>query len=165
MSMIDWLVARTGRERGLLGVLFAILVPLGLILGVLLPLGERRAGAERALEEARMLNIWVAARAEEAAALGLVPVESAKEIAPIGISALEQGLKQAGLWPYVSRLEARSEGGIALDFQEVEFVDLITWLQTVAPRWGYGFEGFRFEPREVPAMVKVSIALSEVGVD
>ena len=161
MSMIDWLAARSGRERVLLGLLFGLLGPAALILGVLLPLNERRAGAEQALEEARMLNIWVAARAEEAATLLPAQVEAEQAFEPIGISALEQGLKQARLWPDVTRLEARNQGGISLDFDEVEFVDLMTWLQAVHPRWGYRFEAFRFEPKERSAMVKAAIALSD----
>ena len=120
---------------------------------------ERRAAAEQALEEARLVNAWVAARAAEAARLA--PAEAAPEqvYEPVGLSELEQGLKRARLWPYVKRLEARSQGGVALDFEEVEFTALMNWLERRDPEWGYRFESFRIEPRLQPAMVKASIVL------
>lgn len=165
MSLIDWLAGRSGRERLLLGLLAGVLLPLALIFGVLLPLAERRAGAEAALEEARMLNGWVAARAAEAVDLGPVAPGGgeAQVYDPIGVSGLEQGLKRARLWPYVARLEARSQGGIALDFEEVEFTRLMRWLEAASPRWGYEFDTLRIEPRQAPAMVKAALVLKEGG--
>lgn len=163
MSVIDWLAARSARERVLLAVLAGGLLPLAVVLGLLLPLAEKRAAAEQALEEARMLNAWVAARSAEAAKLAPAQETPAQLLEPIGLSALEQGLKKARLWPYVMRLEARSQGGIALDFEQVEFVDLMSWLEAVSPRWGYEFDSFRIEPRDQPAMVKASLVLKEPG--
>ena len=159
MNLIDWLAARTGRERVLMALLAGVLLPAALVLGVLLPMAERRAAAEQALEEARLENAWVAARAAEA--VRLAPAEAAPEqvYEPVGLSELEQGLKRARLWPYVKRLEARSQGGVALDFEEVEFTDLMNWLERRDPEWGYRFESFRIEPRLQPAMVKASIVL------
>lgn len=163
MNLIDWLSARSPRERLLLALLAGVALPAALILGVLMPLAERRAEAERALEEARMLNVWVAGRAAEAAALAPVAAGEAQAPEPIGLSAMEQGLKKARLWPYVSRLEARSQGGVALDFEEVEFVDLMNWLEAVSPRWGYAIDTLRIEPRNQPAMVSVSLVLRAAG--
>lgn len=160
MNLMDWLSARTGRERILLGVLVGVLVPLGLVFGLLLPLAEQREAAERALANEEKLNVWVAARAAEAAKLAPAEPEAAKDIPePIGISALEQGLKKARLWPYVKRLEAQAQGGIALDFEEVVFTELMNWLERSHPRWGYEFDSFRMEPRAQSAMVKVSMVL------
>jgi type II secretory pathway component PulM len=163
MNLIDWLSARSPRERVLIALLAGLALPAALILGVLMPLSERRAGAERALDEARMLNSWVAGRAAEAAALAPVTEGEKQAFDPIGLSAMEQGLKKARLWPYVSRLEARSQGGVALDFEEVEFVDLMNWLEAVSPRWGYDFDTLRIEPRQQPAMVKASLVLRAAG--
>lgn len=160
MSLIDWLSERSGRERVLLGLLAGVLAPLALVFGVLLPLAEHRTAAERALAEEEKLNIWVAAQAAEAAKLAPAEPGAAAEVPePIGLSALEQGLKRAKLWPYVKRLEAQAQGGVALDFEEVEFTDLMNWLEASHPRWGYGFDSFRIEPRGAAAMVKVSMVL------
>ena len=159
MTLIDWLAARTGRERMLLGVLAGVLLPMALIFGLLLPLAERRAQAEQALRAEEKLNIWVAAQAAEAARLAPGQAAPADVPEPIGLSALEQGLKRAKLWPYVKRLEAQAQGGVALDFEEVEFTDLMNWLAASHPGWGYGFDSFRIDPRDQPAMVKVSLVL------
>ena len=161
MSVIDWLATRTARERVLMAVLGLGLVPLAVILGLLWPLAERRAAAERALEEARMLNIWVAARADEAAGLAPAPTDAPQAFAPIGVSGLEQSLKEAALWPFVTRLEAESGGAIALDFEAVEFTALMRWLDTMHPYWGYSVAGFRMTPDAAPAMVRAALTLSE----
>ncbi|MDQ2092214.1 type II secretion system protein GspM [Marimonas arenosa] len=163
MNLVDWLAERSGRERVLLALLTGLLLPLAVVLGLLVPLAEKRAAAEQALEEAQLLNAWVAARAAEAAKLAPVREEPDQTFDPIGVSALEQGLKQARLWPYVARLEARSQGGIALDFEVVEFTDLMRWLEAAHPRWGYAFDTFRIEPRLESAMVKATIVLRAAG--
>ena len=99
--MVERLLRLTGRERLLLGVMALVLL-LGAGVGLLWPLAERRAASAAALEEARALSAWVAARAEDArvlrSAAGPGPAE------PIGLAAAAlRGQACPAMWPRCRR--------------------------------------------------------------
>ena len=156
--MMGWLERRTGRERVLMALLALVVLPAGLYAGLMQPLAAERARAEAELAEAAALDAWVAARASEAGPASAAPPP---DPSPIGLSALEESLKAAGLWFQVERLEARAQGGVALDFESVSFVDLMTWMEEARPSWGYGIESFRIEPAGFPSRVTARFVLAE----
>lgn len=159
--MIDWLARRAPRERLLLGLLVALVLPAAIWLGGLAPLFERRAAAEAALAEARALDAWVAARAGEMAALG--PVTEAAQGAPIGSAGLEQSLIAAGLRPAVSDLAGDGAGAVTLRFEAVEFRALMVWLTASDPGWGYVIERLRLRAGDRPGLVRADLALRPAG--
>ncbi|MBW4982876.1 type II secretion system protein M [Mameliella sp. CS4] len=152
--MVERLLRLTGRERLLLGVMALVLL-LGAGVGLLWPLAERRAASAAALEEARALSAWVAARAEDArvlrSAAGPGPAE------PIGLAAVQRSLEGAGLSGNVATLSARQGGGIEMRFEAVSFDLLIGWLTQVEPVWGYRFAGFRLDRGAEPGLVDARI--------
>lgn len=161
MSLIDTLAKRTPRERVLLMLLGAGILPVLLAFSVLLPLSEHRRAAEVGLEDAQALNLWVANRASEAASFtGTSPRENT---APMGLSNLEQSLRNANLRAAVSRLEARNNGGIAMEFEAVDFIKLMEWLDAQTPVWGYVITSVRIEPTNAPARVRAAFLLDQGG--
>ena len=161
MSMLDALAQRSPRERMLVAVLLGGIAPLAIAFGVLLPLHEMRNAAEARLSEAQTLNMWIADRASEAAALTPGTTTSADgQYAPIGLSAIEQSLMSAGLRPAVSRLEASASGGIVMEFAPVAFVNVMQWLDARDPDWGYVITSARIEQGGGPSLVNVAITLA-----
>ncbi|MDU8912181.1 type II secretion system protein GspM [Aestuariicoccus sp. MJ-SS9] len=155
--MIDLLLRLAPRERLLIGLLAVVVLPAALWLGWAEPLAERRAASVAALEEARALDAWVAARVAEKTAL-----EALGDTGPrtaIGLSALEQSLIDAGLRSAVSDLARRGAGGIELRFETVEFGDLMGWLGRSDPGWGYDIAGFRIVRGEAPGLVSADLRL------
>lgn len=160
---MDWLAYRlaqlSGRERALLLALVVVAVPLAIAFGLAAPLIEARADARRAAAEAEALRDWVAARVAELPPEGLQ--EERPETAtpdPIGLSGLEQGIVSAGLRGQLSRLEARTDGGVDLEFDAVEFDALIGWLHDTAPNWGYAIAAYRIE-RGDPGLASAAFTL------
>lgn len=155
--LIDILLRLAPRERGLLGLLFVVILPAALVLGWLWPLAEARHAAQSALAEARALDAWVVERQAEKAGLSL-PGEA--DIPPaIGASALEQSLISRKLRPYLSALETRDGGEIALRFDEVNFVDLMRWMDTEDPGWGYRITALSIDRTERSAYVEARLTL------
>lgn len=156
--MIDFLLQRSGRERLLLAVLFAVGLPLLVIFAVLLPLKDGRENALAANAEAVALNIWVQDRAAELGQIVEGPEETAA--APIGSSAIEESLIAAGLRPFVSELAVADRGVIELRFDQVKFTALADWMSANSRSWGYDISSFRFEALEESGKVSARLALT-----
>ena len=159
--LIDLLLRLSARERVLLALLGAVLLPAALWLGVVSPLQERHQAAQSSLAQAQALGDWVVARAGEydqiaqtvsgAAGLGPQP--------PIGISGLEQSLVQVGLREATAALAGQADGRIELRFDVVAFTRLADWLSASDPGWGYDIEAFWLERLETPGMVSADLTL------
>lgn len=155
--MIDLLLRLAPRERLLIGVLVFALLPATLWLVWLEPLAERRAASGAALQEARALNVWVAARAAEKTALDALGDTGPRP--PIGLSGLEQSLIAADLRDAVTDLSRRGAGGIELRFDAVGFGALMGWLGASDPGWGYDIASLRVRRGEAPGIVAADLRL------
>ena len=156
--MIEFLLNRSPSERRLLGVLFLLVLPLALVVGVLLPLRDAQDGARTVETQTQALHIWVAQRVVEMN--GLAPVNDVPDAAPIGSSGIEERLIAAGLRPFISDLGVRDEGVIELRFDVVTFTQLANWLSDNANDWGYALSSFRFETLDAPGKVSASLILT-----
>ncbi|KMK64009.1 type II secretion system protein GspM [Puniceibacterium sp. IMCC21224] len=159
--LIDLLLKLAPRERWLLALLVLVALPAALGFGWLLPLSERRAAVEVALQEARAVTGWVSARAADQALLA--PAQSSGPSEPIGLSGLEQSLISARLRPLLSELANGSDGGIALRFDAVPFGDLVRWLSASDPGWGYDIVDFRLLRSDDPGIVSAELRLVPQG--
>lgn len=160
--LIDLLVRLAPRERILLGVLCLLILPAALVLGVLWPLHDARRAAAAELAETRALNAWVAERQAEMARLSL-PSKNTEMPPAIGVSALEESLISSNLRPFMTALETRDEGEIALRFDAVSFVDLMRWMDKSDPGWGYRIASLRLERGERSAFVEARLTLMPAG--
>jgi len=147
--LITLLLRLSSRERRLLALLALVVTPVLVWLALITPLLDSRAAAQQQAVETRALADWLLARADEQALLGQsAPTQRqpVPERAPIGISGLEQSLVLAGLRPAVTALAAATEGGVELQFDQVEFTALAAWLSQSQPSWGYEIQSFRLQP-------------------
>ncbi len=156
--LIDFLLQRSGRERMLLALLFAVGLPLLVIFAVLLPLKDRKDAALAENAEAVALNIWVRDRAAELDQIAQGPEQAAT--APIGSSAIEESLIAAGLRPFVSELAVADQGVVELRFDQVKFTALADWMSANSRSWGYDISSFRFETTEESGKVSAGLALT-----
>lgn len=163
--MTDWLVDRllrlAPRERRLLGLLVIVVLPLGVVLGGLLPLRDARDSALDARTDALALNIWVQERAAEAQTLASLPRTGT--FVPIGTSGIEQALIDAGLRAAVTELSSDGDGVVSLRFDDVGFARLADWLSEADPVWGYDIALFRMEAAERSGNVTAALTLMPIG--
>ena len=159
--LLDWLAARSGRERGLIAICLLVALPICLVFTVLLPLSESRAAALDARDDARALEVWVQRRAEGASGLDAVQLDARPE--PIGSTGLEAALVDAGLWQDVSDLGVQEGGVIELTFDTVVFTRLADWVSRQSPQWGYDIGSFRIEALDEPGRVSGRFVLRPPG--
>lgn len=160
--LIDLLLRLAPRERLLLGLLFIVVLPAALAFGWLLPLSQERQAAQASLAEAQALDVWVRDRQVEKASLAL-PAQTGPVAAAIGASALEQSLIERKLRANLSGLETRDGGEIALRFDEINFVDLMRWMDRQDPEWGYRIEELRIDRTERSAYVEARLVLTPLA--
>ena len=156
--LIDLLLSLSPRERLLIGVVTFFILPLAVVFGLLLPMVETRKQAEQAHIQALALQSWVRDRANQAATL--TPAPSQRVGQPLGLAGLEQSLIQANLREDVTALSARGNDGIALTFDQVDFLRFTTWLAGQHPQWGYVLDSYRIEATETASVISVTLILS-----
>lgn len=164
--LLDRLSQLEPRERGLLGLLGFVVLPLGLIFGVLQPMQDARQEAEQARDDMRALSIWVAARSQEVpTGLGmsrpsdLAAHSDPSDVAPIGAAALERSLEAAQLRSTLSDLATGADGTVRLRFDAVPYGRVMAWLDGMHPGWGYGLARLELQATETPALVRVDLDL------
>ncbi|UWQ93535.1 type II secretion system protein M (plasmid) [Rhodobacteraceae bacterium M382] len=162
---IDMLLRLSPRERALLGLLGAVVLPALIWMAVIAPLQTRHAAALQARSDIRALGSWVVGRTAEQVRLGgdMGGAAGSQRVPPLGISGLEQSLVAAGLRTAVSELGGQADGRIELRFDRVPFTDLAGWLSHSDPDWGYDITAFRLERGEEPGLVAVDLTLEPQG--
>ena len=147
------------RERALLLLLGAVVVPVALVFLVVMPMVEARDRAARGLDEAQAMRTWVAQQIRalppesvESGTTSLAPSE------PIGITGIEESLVRIDLRDFVTQLANRDSGGIDLTLEAAPFDRLGDWLLAMAPRWGYEVTGFRIDATD-PGLVNAAFEL------
>lgn len=150
----------TARERWLLGVLVAVVLPVALVAGVLLPLLDARTAARQAAAEARADLDWIAAQVAGLPAGGLAPAAAA--VAPVGLAELERGIVAAGLREGLGILSNRAGGGVDLGFEDVAFDPLARWMAGVERTAGYRIAVMQVE-RLAPGRVRALFQLEPAG--
>lgn len=155
------LAGLSGRERLLLGLMAGVVLPVGLVLGLLVPLHDSLAAARAEAGAAIDLRAWVHRRiADLPPGAASAPVPAA--VAPVGIAGLEQTLVQAGLRPRVTRLANRPGGGIDLTLEAAAFTAFAAWLEATEAGAGYGVTSLRIEALEAPGTIRATLVLEPV---
>ena len=160
-ALVRLLIKLAPRERRWLALLAFVVLPLGVVFGVLVPVHQyhEKALAERV--DAIALNIWVQDRVREMSQIATVPDTAQRQA--LGTSRLEGALVRAGLREDVTALVADSDGTVELRFDEARFTRLMTWLSEMVPTWGYDMAQLRMERTQVPADVAASFLLRPHG--
>lgn len=157
--LINWLLSRPARERVLLAILVAVVLPIAVVAGVILPLRDAHAAVQQRLEDVQGLQRWVVERVIEK---NEFPQSVAVTQNPesIGSSGIEESLIAASLRDYVSTLSLGDEGVIDLAFDAVTFTTLLNWLSATKSDWGYDISSFRFEATDAPGKIRANMTLT-----
>ncbi len=156
--LIDMLLRRSPRERVLLGILIFVFMPVIIFFGLILPLQDAQDVAKQRHQDAIALHHWVNERVLEKNNLAAAPNTIAS--APIGSSAIEKSLINAGLRDAITDLSASEDGLIDLRFDLVRFTALTNWISDNTRTWGYQMTNFRFEATQISGKVSATLTLS-----
>lgn len=134
------------RERVMLGFLVLIVLPVATIFLVVLPLNAAVKTQNTALADAQKEQQWVQSQTMQAKRLGLGQVQSSRQVQdPLGLSGLEESLRNARLRQSVGRMANREQGAVEISFEQVEFSQLANWVNANQDNWGYDIQTFRID--------------------
>ena len=164
--MIERLAAqfmqRSRRERWLLLAALLLALPLGLAFGLIEPLSERRLAAEQRLIDAQAQRDWLRARQVELASLPLLGTEQHQTVTqatPVGLGGIEARLSAEGLRQHVVALAAPSRGDVVIQFEAVDFAEVMRWIVLVEAEAGYALGALRLRRAEEPGEVDAELQL------
>ena len=150
----------SARERILLVCFAGFLLPVAVFWGVALPLVERREAARDAVMVAHAEQEWLyQMRAERERFVAGAERPSASAIEPIRPSGIEASLIEAGLREAVAAFGTPADDVIALRFQTIGFVQLMSWLQVTEQESGYRLVRLQLTRGEQPGNVVAEVQL------
>ena len=144
-KLMQFLAGLSRRERLMLALLVGLALPIAVVQGLALPLLARQEAARAAVAEAEALRLWLGARQAELALLPApdAPAPEGQGRTPVGLSALEAGLGEAGLRDALVMLARPTGTDITLRFEQVAFGALMPWLEMSEHGTGYGLASLR----------------------
>ena len=142
--IVSLLLTRNARERGLIGVLAVLVLPIAAIFLLVLPSLQALDDAQQDIQVARSENIWVVQQAQKNGVK--IPSGPTREkIDPLGLSGLEEILRNAGIHQSVGRMANRDAGAVEITFEQVEFAQLARWISVNQGSWGYDIQTYRID--------------------
>ena len=156
-KLAEALAARQLRERWLLLVLVAVVLPLGYALLVIVPLAQQTQDVHAQTNQAHDLLGWLE---RQAATFDPDELNSAPTtgFAPPRPADVERSLEQAGLKSNLSKLSVDQDGRMTLSFDFVSFAAAMDWFDQGHPD-GLHLSELQIESTETSGLVRLNAVL------
>ncbi|HYB64012.1 MAG TPA: type II secretion system protein M [Steroidobacteraceae bacterium] len=153
-SVAQWFAALSGRERRIVQA-GAVLAPLLLVFGVLLPLDRSVAQAHERLARKRNDLAWMQGVAPELAASPQPPSAAGESLLVI----VDRSARESGLSGSLAGSEPAGPGGLSLRLQKAPFDTLVAWLARLAQQNGIRVDSATIDSAGAPGLVNAALVL------
>ncbi|HWZ62895.1 MAG TPA: type II secretion system protein M [Steroidobacteraceae bacterium] len=153
-ALTEWLGQLSERERRMV-VAGAVLVPLLLVFGVLLPLDHSVAQAHARLLKKRTDLEWMQGVAPELAASPQPPSAAGESLLVI----VDRSARESGLSGALSGSEPAGPGALSLRLQKAPFDVLVVWLARLAQQNGIRVDSATIDSAGAPGLVNAAVVL------
>jgi type II secretory pathway component PulM len=153
-GIAQWFQALSEREQRIVQI-GAILVPLLLVFGVLLPLDRSVAQAQERLLKKRNDLAWMQGVAPELAASPQPPSAAGESLLVI----VDRSARESGLAAAMAGSEPAGPGGLSLRLQKAPFDTLIAWLARLAQQNGIRVDSASIDSAGAPGLVNAAVVL------
>lgn len=153
-ALTEWLAQLSPRERRIVGA-GAILAPLLLVFGVLLPLDHSVAQAHARLLKKRTDLEWMQGVAPELAASPQPPGAGGESLLVI----VDRSARESGLSGSLSGSEPAGPGALSLRLQKAPFDVLVVWLARLAQQNGIRVDSATIDSAGAPGLVNAAVVL------
>ncbi|HEX4619359.1 MAG TPA: type II secretion system protein M [Steroidobacteraceae bacterium] len=153
-AFVRWFTALSERERRMV-LAGAVLAPLLLIFGVLLPLDRSVAHAHDRLLKKRNDLAWMQGVAPELAAAPQPPSAAGESLLVI----VDRSARESGLAGSLAGSEPAGPGGLSLRLQKAPFDALIAWLARLAQQNGIRVDSASIDSAGAPGLVNAAVVL------
>ena len=153
-TVARWFAALSERERRIVQV-GAVLVPVLLIVGVLLPLDHKVTQAHERLVKKRNDLAWMQGVAPELAASPQPPSAAGESLLVI----VDRSARESGLSSALAGSEPAGPGGLSLRLQKAPFDTLVAWLARLAQQNGIRVDSATIDSAGAPGLVNAALVL------
>src|SRR5690349_13472365 len=153
-AVVQWFAALSERERRMV-LAGAVLAPLLLVFGVLLPLDRSVAHAHDRLLKKRNDLAWMQGVAPELAAAPQSPSAAGESLLVI----VDRSARESGLAGSLAGSEPAGPGGLSLRLQKAPFDTLIAWLARLAQQNGIRVDSASIDSAGSPGLVNAAVVL------
>jgi type II secretory pathway component PulM len=153
-ALVQRFAALSERERRMV-LAGAVLAPLLLIFGVLLPLDRSVAHAHDRLLKKRNDLAWMQGAAPELAAAPQPPSAAGESLLVI----VDRSARESGLAGALAGSEPAGPGGLSLRLQKAPFDALIAWLARLAQQNGIRVDSASIDGAGAPGLVNAAVVL------
>jgi type II secretory pathway component PulM len=153
-SIAQWFTALSAREQRIVQ-LGALLAPVLLIFGVLLPLDRSVAQAHERLLKKRNDLAWMQGVAPELAAAPQPPSAAGESLLVI----VDRSARESGLASAIAGSEPAGPGALSLRLQKAPFDTLIAWLARLAQQNGIRVDSATIDNAGAPGLVNAAVVL------
>jgi general secretion pathway protein M len=153
-SIAQWFAALSGREQRIVQI-GALLVPLLLVFGVLLPLDRSVSQAHERLLKKRNDLAWMQGVAPELAASPQPPSAAGESLLVI----VDRSARESGLAGALAGSEPAGPGALSLRLQKAPFDTLVAWLARLAQQNGIRVDSATIDSAGAPGLVNAAVVL------
>lgn len=153
-GLAHWFAALSEREQRIVQI-GALLVPVLLIVGVLLPLDRSVDQAHQRLLKKRNDLAWMQGVAPELAASPQPPTAAGESLLVI----VDRSARESGLAGSLAGSEPAGPGGLSLRLQKAPFDTLIGWLARLAQQNGIRVDSATIDSAGAPGLVNAAVVL------
>lgn len=153
-SIAQWFAALSAREQRMVQ-LGALLVPVLLVFGVLLPLDRSVAQAHARLLKKRNDLEWMQGVAPQLAASPQPPSAAGESLLVI----VDRSARESGLAASLAGSEPAGPGALSLRLQKAPFDALIAWLARLAQQNGIRVDSATVDSAGAPGLVNAAVVL------
>lgn len=153
-ALAQWLAQLSGRERRMVAA-GALLAPVLLVVGVLLPLDHSVAQAHARLLKKRTDLEWMQGVAPELAASPAPPSGAGESLLVI----VDRSARESGLAGSLAGSEPAGPQALSLRLQKAPFDQLVAWLARLAQQNGIRVDSATIDGAGAPGMVNAAVVL------
>jgi general secretion pathway protein M len=153
-AVADWFAQLSERERRIVAA-GALLVPVILVLGVLLPLDRSVAQAHARLTAKGNDLEQMQRMAPELSAAPRAPSGAGESLLVI----VDRSARESGLSGSLAGSEPAGPGGLSLRLQKAPFDTLVAWLARLAQQNGIRVDSATFDSAGAPGLVNAAVVL------
>lgn len=155
--LLEWLQARSGRERRVLAGGAALALVL-LVLVIVLPLGRAVTGATARIEAKHADLAWMRGVAAELAAAGPAsPAHAAGQESLVVL--VDRTAREAGLGESLTSSQPSGAGGLRVRLERASFDSMLAWFARLADQHGVRVEAADVEAAGEPGRVTANVVL------
>ena len=153
-SIAQWFAALSRREQRIVQI-SAVVVPVLLVFGVLLPLDRSVAQLHERLLKKRADLAWMQGVAPELAASPQPPSAAGESLLVI----VDRSARESGLATALAGSEPAGPGALSLRLQKAPFDTLIAWLARLAQQNGIRVDSATIDSAGAPGLVNAAVVL------